>query len=87
MKVTILYTQNTPADREIEYLMKRLASVRILADLVDADSKEGVAVAELYDVMARPAVVVTDSAGRLVQKWQSELPRAEDVGAAYQVST
>ena len=87
MKVTILYTQNSPADREIEYLMKRLASVRILADLVDADSKEGVAVAELYDVMARPAVVVTDSDGRLVQKWQSELPRAEDVGAAYQVST
>jgi hypothetical protein len=79
MKVHLLYTKNTPADRDIAYLQRRLAERQITPELLDADSRAGIALASLYDVTARPALVVTADDGRLMQKWQGSLPSAEEV--------
>jgi hypothetical protein len=81
MKLRLLYTKNTPADRDIAYLQRRLAARQIKAELLDADSRAGIALAELYDVTARPAVLVTDDEGRLMQKWQATLPTAEEINS------
>jgi hypothetical protein len=86
MKVSILYTRNTPADRDIEYLTRHLQNLRIPVALIDADSREGTALSELHDVFERPAVLVVSDTGTLIERWQgAALPRAEEVSAAYGV--
>jgi hypothetical protein len=79
MKIHLLYTKNTPADRDIEYLQRRLAERQITPELLDADSRAGIALAGLYDITARPALVVVADDGRLMQKWQGALPSSEEV--------
>lgn len=83
MKVTILVTPNTPADRDIEYLQRRLQESLMSVEIMDADSRTGIALCQLYDLMDRPAVVVTDDDGTFIQSWQGQLPSAEEVGAYY----
>jgi hypothetical protein len=83
MKVTILYTRDTPADRDIEYLRGRLEDGHVPVEMVEADSREGIALTELYDALQRPAVLVTDNDGRVIQQWQGSLPPVMDVEAAY----
>lgn len=84
MQVTLLYTANTPADRQIDYLCRKLEEEeRIEVKLLDADSRDGIALAELYEVMQRPAVLVTDGDGKLAAKWQAELPSPRAVADAY----
>ncbi len=79
MNLSILYTKDTPADRDIAYLRRRLEEYRIDAELLDADSRDGSARGQLYDVMSRPAVLLTDSTGVLLHKWEGSLPRVEDI--------
>ena len=79
MILHLLYTPNTPADRDLEELQRRLAGLQITPELVNADSRSGIALAELYDVMQRPAVIATDDNGQLMQKWEGDLPRLEDI--------
>lgn len=84
MNVTVLYTRNTPADRHIEYLQRKLQEEeRIEAKLLDADSRDGIALAELYGIMQRPALIVTGDDGKLAAKWEGELPIAQRVADAY----
>jgi len=77
MKLYIFYTVNTPADRDIAYLQHRLATAQITPELVDADSRTGAALAELYDVMQRPAVVVVGADGQLIQPRRSDALRCD----------
>jgi hypothetical protein len=83
MNVRIFYTPNTPADRDIDYLCRRLGELNITPEKVDADSREATAICELYDIVQRPAVLVTDGDGGVVQEWQGELPTAEAVSGYY----
>jgi hypothetical protein len=86
MKLHILYNVGTPIDRDVEYLQRRLAERQITPQLLDADSREAIALAGLYDLTGRPAAVITDDAGQLVQRWQGNLPSAEEI-ANYYVAT
>jgi len=79
MKLHLLYVPDTPADRELTYLQRQLTERRIDSELLDADSRSGIAFAELYDVMARPAVVATTDDGNLMQKWEGRLPSLDEV--------
>ncbi|HUC86806.1 MAG TPA: hypothetical protein VMR75_00570 [Candidatus Saccharimonadales bacterium] len=83
MKLYLLYTKDTPADRDIAYLQRRLAERQLTPELLDADSRAGITLAGLYDVTARPALVVADSDGRLIQKWQGALPGLEELNLYY----
>jgi hypothetical protein len=79
MKLHLLYTPNAPTDRELDYLQRQLTERHIPSEVLDADSRSGIAFAELYDVMARPAVVVTTDDGGLMQKWEGRLPSLDEV--------
>lgn len=83
MKLTLLYKLNTPADRDIEYLKRKLDDIRIPINLVDGDSQEGAALTELYDAVSRPSLILTDVDGRLHQIWQGELPPISEIQGAY----
>lgn len=85
MKLYIFFTKNTPADRDIDYLNRRLGESRVPSIMMDADSRDGADLAQLYDVMQRPAVVLAADDGHLVQKWEGNLPPAQDVISTYSV--
>lgn len=82
METKILYKKNTPADRDIEWLTRKLDEVHAPYRLIDADSREGAALTELYDMLDRPAVIVTRSDGSMVASWQGALPPVQEVANA-----
>jgi hypothetical protein len=86
MNAYLFYHPGTPADRDIEYLQRQLAERQIELQLQDANSRDGAALAELYDLTGRPAVLVTGSGGQLVQQWQGELPSADEIAYYYAVA-
>lgn len=47
--------------------------------LLDTASPEGGSLAELYDVVRYPAVVIASDGGTYLQGWQGQLPTAQDM--------
>jgi hypothetical protein len=73
MKAYLLYNRNTPAERSMERLDKDLKAAEVDVELLDADSPGGIQFSESYDIMARPAIVITrGDGGSPVQVWQDE---------------
>lgn len=77
----VLYNKNTPAERVATDLVRRLGEDQVEAQLLDADSPRGVQLAENYDIMGRPAVVLIKDDGTPLQVWQGEegMPAPADV--------
>lgn len=52
-------------------------------ELLDVDSKEGVRLAELYDIVSYPTVVALDNNGQLVSSWVASetMPLIDEVSA------
>lgn len=49
-------------------------------EIMDADSREGVELARLYDIVSYPAILARTGDGVLLQLWQGEpLPRISEV--------
>lgn len=49
---------------------------------INVDTREGVALASLYDVMQYPAIVATTEAGSILQIWSGEqLPLMNELAA------
>ena len=65
----------------MEEMKKQLTEADVEVELVNADSPGGIGLAEDYDVMGRPAVVLIREDGTLVQAWQAAdgLPTVSDV--------
>jgi hypothetical protein len=73
MKVLVLYRpQSEHARRTEEFVenIKRQHGLKL--EVVDVDSKDGVAAASLYDVMMYPAVLVTTQQGQVIKVWSGE---------------
>ena len=81
MTVTLLYNPGGPEWREIDHLKEQLARVHIPLQEVEADSRQGAAMTELYDAMQRPCLLVTTDRGDLVQKWEGTLPQPQEVSS------
>lgn len=81
MKVVVLYRSKsdhgTPVEdyaREFEHRTSRKL------ELIEVDSVQGSALAELYDVMQYPAIIATTDDGVLQNLWQGEtLPLIDEV--------
>ena len=81
MLAYVLYNKGTAAERAANDLYARLKREQLEAELLDADGPRGIQLAEHYDVMGRPAVVLVRDDGSPVQIWQGEdgLPTPADV--------
>ena len=77
----LLYNRDSPGQRAVEDLARRLERERVEVELVDADSARGAQLAENYDVLGRPAVVLITADGTPLQIWQGEdgLPALSDI--------
>jgi hypothetical protein len=82
MKVLVLYRPNSEyghmvddfvRDFQSQYQTNRL-------EVLDVDSREGGAMASLYDVMSYPAILVLQTDGYLQKCWQGDsLPLIDEV--------
>ena len=81
MKAYLLYNRNTPSERVVTDLAKRLEEAQVDTELLDADSPGGIQMAESYDIMGRPALALMRADGSPLQVWQGEdsLPTVADV--------
>ena len=77
----LLYNGKTQTERTVAELAERLTREQIENELIDADSPRGIQLAEHYDVMGRPAVLLVKGDGSPMQVWQGEdsLPSPSDV--------
>ncbi len=81
MVTYVLYNKGTPAERTAAELVGRLEKEQVAAELLDADSARGIALAESYDILGRPAVVLVKDDGAPVKVWQGpeEVPVVSEI--------
>lgn len=83
MVTYIIYNQGTEGEQKSTYLGSELEKRKVRYELIDADSARGIAIAEMYDVLARPAVVLAGPDGSMIQKWDQYWPGAPDIAYQY----
>ena len=82
--VTYIFSNlNTEGERSAIQLGKDLDLRKVGYELIDADSARGISLCELYDVMARPAVVLAGPNGSEIQKWDHQWPSASEIAYQY----
>jgi hypothetical protein len=81
VKVVVIYRPKSEHARAVEdYLREFFRRTGHKIEAVDIDSKEGVQMAGLYDIMQHPAILAMSEDGKLVQCWIGEsLPLIDDV--------
>ncbi|MFI5240498.1 MAG: hypothetical protein ACHQUB_02220 [Candidatus Saccharimonadia bacterium] len=79
MKAYVLYTQDSPIHREVARFCEKLIRLGVEAEEIYADSPEGSRIAEIYDLMSRPSVLLVRGDGSVVERWEHDLPQPEDV--------
>jgi hypothetical protein len=81
MLAYILYNKNSAGERRAADFDDRLKREQVDTELLDADSPRGIDLAEHYDVTGRPAVILIEEDGGVIQIWQGEeaLPLPADV--------
>jgi hypothetical protein len=76
----LLYNAGTPGQSQMEELARRLEPLQVETELIDADSPRGVQLAESYDIMERPAILLVRVDGSPVQVWAGEqLPPPNEI--------
>lgn len=84
MKVLILYRPSSEHSRRTEEFVRdyqaRHRSHRVEA--LSLDTREGAALASLYDVVQYPAIMVTQNDGSVLKLWQGDaLPLMDEVAS------
>lgn len=83
MKVVILYRPNSEFARSVEEFAHDIERQQnVTPTLTDIDTREGMALASLYDITSYPAVLAMRDSGELLQHWMGEqLPLMTEVAA------
>ena len=84
MKVLVLYRPNSDHGRLVEDFVRdyERAGHGGKVELFSIDTREGSAMASLYDVMEYPSIMVTRDDGSIVRTWQGKiLPLQNEVAA------
>ena len=84
MKVLVLYRPNSEHGRLVEDFIHdyqaRQHSGKL--EVINIDTREGMATASLYDIVQYPAILVVRPDGGIVQTWQGEvLPLMSEVAS------
>lgn len=81
MKTLLLYRPNSEHERLVlDYVRDFKMQTGKELPTLDVDSREGIELCRLYDIMQYPAIVVTDEDGKVQNIWAGEsLPRVGEV--------
>ena len=85
MRVVVLYRPNSEHSFIIDEFVHNFqsrTSGNYPVELINIDSREGAAMANLYDIMQYPAILVIQNDGYVQQSWEGEsLPLIDEVVA------
>jgi hypothetical protein len=84
MKALVLYRPNSEYSRITEQFIRdyksRYPTGRV--EVVNIDTRDGIATASLYDVMSYPAILVIQDNGALQKDWQGPvLPMFDEIAS------
>jgi len=82
MKVLVLYRPESEHARIIEMFIRDLEHQHDGArlEVVNIDSRDGIATASLYDIMDYPGILALTDDGQVLKMWQGrEMPRIQEV--------
>lgn len=84
MKASVLYHPNSEHARAVETFARDISRIydRKL-ELVSLSTREGAQMAELYDIVQYPAILVTANNGSLIKAWQGPILPLMDEVVAY----
>jgi hypothetical protein len=84
MKVLVLYRPNSEHGRIIEDFVREFQARHIAnrLEVINIDTREGMATATLYDIMQYPAILVLQNNGYLHKLWEGDqLPLLDEVAS------
>ena len=82
--MVILYKPRSEYARQVETYVRDYQELHESTkfDVLDYDSREGSAIASLYDVMRAPAILVMTTDGQLLRSWEGpEFPLMDEIAA------
>lgn len=88
MKVVVIYRPNSEHGTAVEAFIRDYQAQHGVGrlEVLDVDSREGGALASLYDVMQYPSILALREDGQLLRAWEGEtLPLMNEI-AAYSFS-
>lgn len=88
MKVLVLYRPNSQHGRMVEEFIRdyQRAGHSGRIEALNIDTRDGSAMASLYDVVQYPSIMVTREDGSIVQSWQGEILPLQNEVASYVIS-
>ena len=83
MKVYVLYHPHSESARRVEEFVHDYQRIHGgTVETVSLETREGAAMASLYDILQYPAILATRENGEMLQTWQGEqLPLMDEVAA------
>lgn len=85
MKLLVFYRPNSEHARVVETFIHDFQAqyqTRAKIETMDLDTRDGAAMASLYDVLRYPALLATADDGVLIRSWEGEeLPLMRDVAS------
>jgi hypothetical protein len=86
MRLLILYRQKSEHRRSVEEFIdsykRRTGSRTSSIEVVDIDSREGIALASLYDIVEYPAILVMQHDGQVQKMWIGDsMPLLDEVSS------
>ena len=88
MKVVILYRPNSEHGRQVESFIRDFQATHpdVRLEIDNIDSREGGAMASLYDVLQYPAILALREDGSLLRAWEGDMLPLMDEVASYAYS-
>lgn len=81
MQIKIFFKAQAGITDDLQLLLDQLTEAGMEYALFNVEEPPNAASAEVLDIVATPAVVVTRSDGAPVQTWQHSLPQVSDISA------
>lgn len=83
MRAFILYHPNSEQSRQVEEFAHDFNRDRKLQiELISLDTRDGAAIASLYDIVQYPAIAIVQNDGHVMKEWQGDqLPLMSEVAS------
>jgi hypothetical protein len=90
MKLVVVYRPNSETARGVETFIgdfqRQHEGIGRRMEVVNVDSRDGMAMLSLYDIMQHPVLMVLSDDGRLIQQWAGSIPLMDEVAGYFYTS-
>lgn len=83
MKVIMLYRPNSEHARGVESFLHDLLRQHNVTERnvrqINVDTREGISLCSIYDIMSYPSIVVTTDEGGFIKSWDGTVPLMDEL--------